>query len=83
MTLRKEWDEYLFNMHSNTTDKFRKSTVYNILKEKVEKMEKDCKFNFSDGDYDYLVTWLDAVCECDGEEVALFISRDSGTVLHC
>lgn len=68
ITAKREWEEYLSNMYSRAFDDFHHTDLYYALKEKLDRMESDCKINFSEDDFAYIDAWIEALMAMDSAE---------------
>lgn len=68
ISLEYELAEHLCNLQDLASQRFRKTTQYNLLREKLEQMENDCKINFPKGDFCYIDAWIEAIMDIYNEE---------------
>ena len=61
MTAKDEWNEYMNNMYSLAFEDFHRGDYYRALKETLDRLERDCKSNFDEDDFEYISDWIYAL----------------------
>lgn len=65
-------DEFISSMYSSAVQKFNQTTVYELLNEKVQETENNCKSNFQEDECEIFNAWEEAFTRYE-EEKSSFI----------
>jgi len=72
---KQEWNEYIFNMHRHATAEFRCTDHYRALKEKLVRMEGDCRGDSVAKDFFFMEKWIEALMEVNAAECGFMYER--------
>ena len=75
LTAKQEWDEYLHNMYSQAFKEFHRTDHYRALKEKLDRMESDCRINSIAKDFFFVEEWIETLMEVNAAECGFMYER--------
>jgi len=68
MSVNKEYALFIDELLSRAVEEFKSSDEYNLLKEKLDTMERDCDTMLSKAEKDFAVECFELILEVDAKE---------------
>lgn len=68
MTSKEEFDFFVDQLFENAVKEFKETEQYNLLKEKLEQMDRDCDMMFQEEEKDFAIECFELIMSADSQE---------------
>ena len=68
MTDKDEFEFFADQMLENAVEEFRATGQYKLLREKLDRMERDCEITLAKGEKDFAEECFELICDVNGQQ---------------